>query len=87
MRTTVNITKPGLRMEALINDHQSQDQDVLLIQRPSITTYQTRISPQRLMAIPIDCRDCCRSVLLSNQCLPESLNLLPSLIAFQGINI
>jgi hypothetical protein len=31
-------------MEALINDHQSQNLDVLLIQEPSITTYQTHIN-------------------------------------------
>jgi hypothetical protein len=31
----------GPRMEALINDHQSQNLDVLLIREPSTTTYQT----------------------------------------------
>jgi ribonuclease HI len=31
-------------MEALINDHQSQDLDVLLIQEPSITTYSTHVN-------------------------------------------
>ncbi|KAI2734534.1 hypothetical protein DTO013E5_9920 [Penicillium roqueforti] len=36
--------KSGPRMEALINDHQSQDLDVLLIQEPSITTYQTHVN-------------------------------------------
>ncbi|KAI3113533.1 hypothetical protein CBS147330_9862 [Penicillium roqueforti] len=36
--------KSGPRMEALINDHQSQDLDILLIQEPSITTYRTRVN-------------------------------------------
>ncbi|KAI2756346.1 hypothetical protein DTO006G1_7986 [Penicillium roqueforti] len=36
--------KSGPRMEALINDHQSQNLDVLLIQEPSITTYHTHVS-------------------------------------------
>lgn len=31
-------------MEALINDHQSQDLDILLIQEPSITSYRTHVS-------------------------------------------
>ncbi|KAI2736044.1 hypothetical protein DTO013E5_9199 [Penicillium roqueforti] len=31
-------------MEALINDHQSQDLDILLIQEPSITTYRTHVN-------------------------------------------
>ena len=31
-------------MEALINDHQSQDLDVLLIQGPPIITYQTQVN-------------------------------------------
>ena len=31
-------------MEALINDHQSQGLDVLLIQEPSVTTYRTHIN-------------------------------------------
>lgn len=31
-------------MEALINDHQNQDLDILLIQEPSITTYQTHVN-------------------------------------------
>lgn len=31
-------------MEALINDHQSQDLDVLLIQEPSITAYRTYVN-------------------------------------------
>jgi ribonuclease HI len=31
-------------MEALINDHQSQNLDILLIQEPSITTYQTHVN-------------------------------------------
>ncbi|KAJ5817268.1 alpha/beta-hydrolase [Penicillium robsamsonii] len=34
--------KPAPRMEALINDHQSQDLDVLLIQESYITTYRRR---------------------------------------------
>lgn len=40
----LNIMKSGPRMEALINDHQSQDLDVLLIQEPSITTYRTHVN-------------------------------------------
>ncbi|KAJ5839473.1 uncharacterized protein N7525_004661 [Penicillium rubens] len=40
----LNIMKSGPRMEALINDHQSQDLDILLIQEPSITTYQTHVN-------------------------------------------
>ncbi|KAI3094034.1 hypothetical protein CBS147333_10045 [Penicillium roqueforti] len=36
--------KSGPRMEALINDHQSQDLDILLIQEPSITTYHTHVN-------------------------------------------
>lgn len=43
-------------MEALINGHQSQDLDVLLIQEPSITAYQTR-QPQRLAALSTEHRD------------------------------
>ena len=31
-------------MEALINDHQTQELDILLIQEPSITTYRTHIN-------------------------------------------
>lgn len=31
-------------MEALINNHQSQNLDILLIQEPSITTYQTHVN-------------------------------------------
>lgn len=40
----LNIMKSGPMMEALINDHQSQNLDVLLIQEPSITTYQTNVN-------------------------------------------
>lgn len=40
----LNIMKSGPGMEALINDHQSQDLDVLLIQEPSITSYQTHVN-------------------------------------------
>lgn len=40
----LNIMKSGPRMEALINDHQSQNLDVLLIQEPSITTYHTHVN-------------------------------------------
>lgn len=40
----LNIMKSGPRMEALINDHQTQNLDVLLIQEPSITTYQTHVN-------------------------------------------
>ena len=40
----LNIMKSGPRMEALINDHQSQNLDVLLIQEPSITTYRTHVN-------------------------------------------
>lgn len=40
----LNIMKSGPRMEALINDHQSQNLDILLIQEPSITSYQTHVN-------------------------------------------
>jgi hypothetical protein len=40
----LNVMKSGPRMEALINDHQSQTLDVLLIQEPSITTYRTHVN-------------------------------------------
>lgn len=40
----LNIMKSGPRMEALINDYQSQNLDVLLIQEPSITTYRTHVN-------------------------------------------
>jgi hypothetical protein len=40
----LNIMKSGPRMEALINDHQTQDLDILLIQEPSITTYRTHVN-------------------------------------------
>jgi hypothetical protein len=40
----LNMMKSGPRMEALINDPQSQDLDVLLIQEPSITTYRTHVN-------------------------------------------
>jgi hypothetical protein len=45
----LNTMKSGAGMEALINDHQSQKLDVLLIQEPSITAClpNTR-EPQRL---------------------------------------
>lgn len=40
----LNTMKSGAGMEALINDHQSQKLDVLLIQEPSITAYQTHVN-------------------------------------------
>ena len=40
----LNIMKSGPGMEALINDHQSQNLDVLLIQEPSITTCRTHVN-------------------------------------------
>jgi hypothetical protein len=40
----LNIMKLGPRMEALINHHQSQDLDVLLIQEPYITAYQAHVN-------------------------------------------
>ncbi|KAJ5666541.1 uncharacterized protein N7477_008989 [Penicillium maclennaniae] len=40
----LNIMKSGPRMEALVNDHQSQNLDVLLIQEPSVTTYRTYVN-------------------------------------------
>ena len=40
----LNIMKSGPRMEALINDHQNQNLDVLLIQEPSITSYRTHVN-------------------------------------------
>ena len=40
----LNMMKSGPRMEALINDPQSRELDVLLIQEPSITTYRTYIN-------------------------------------------
>lgn len=40
----LNIWKSRPGMEALINDHQSQNLDLLLIQEPSITTYRTHVN-------------------------------------------
>jgi hypothetical protein len=40
----LNIMKSGPRMEALINDRQSQNLDVLLIQEPSVTAYRTHVN-------------------------------------------
>lgn len=40
----LNIMKSGPRMEALINDHQSENLDVLLIQEPSTTYYRTHVN-------------------------------------------
>lgn len=40
----LNIMESRAGMEALINDHQSQNLDVLLIQEPSITSYRTHVS-------------------------------------------
>lgn len=40
----LNIWKSRPGMEALINDHQSQSLDLLLIQEPSITTYRTHVN-------------------------------------------
>lgn len=40
----LNMMKSGPRMEALINDPQSLELDVLLIQEPSITTYRTHVN-------------------------------------------
>ncbi|KAJ5513135.1 hypothetical protein N7463_002687 [Penicillium fimorum] len=40
----LNTMKSRAGMEALINDHQSQKLDVLLIQEPSITAYRTHVN-------------------------------------------
>lgn len=40
----LNIMKSRAVIEALINDHQSQNLDILLIQEPSITAYRTRVN-------------------------------------------
>lgn len=40
----LNMMKSRAGMEALINDHQSQDLDLLLIQEPSITAYRTHVN-------------------------------------------
>ncbi|OQD63307.1 hypothetical protein PENANT_c468G10410, partial [Penicillium antarcticum] len=40
----LNTMKSKAGMEALINDHQSQKLDVLLIQEPSITAYRTHVN-------------------------------------------
>ncbi|KAJ5808858.1 hypothetical protein N7474_010127 [Penicillium riverlandense] len=40
----LNIMKSRAGMEALINDHESQNLDVLLIQEPSITAYRTHVN-------------------------------------------
>jgi hypothetical protein len=40
----LNIMKSGPGMEALINDHQSQNLDILLIQEPPITSYRTHVN-------------------------------------------
>lgn len=40
----LNVWKSRAGMEALINDHQSQNLDLLLIQEPSVTTYRTHVN-------------------------------------------
>ena len=40
----LNTMRSRAGMEALINDHQSQDLDVLLIQEPSISAYRTHVN-------------------------------------------
>ena len=40
----LNIMKSRAGMEALINDHRSQNVDVLLIQEPSVTAYRTHVN-------------------------------------------
>ena len=40
----LNVMKSGPRMEALINDWQTQNLDILAIQEPSITTYRTHVN-------------------------------------------
>ncbi|KAJ5593518.1 hypothetical protein N7537_010422 [Penicillium hordei] len=40
----LNIMKSRAGMEALINGHQSQNPDILLIQEPSITAYRTHVN-------------------------------------------
>jgi hypothetical protein len=40
----LNIWKSREGMEALINDHHTQNLDILLIQEPSITTYGTHVN-------------------------------------------
>jgi hypothetical protein len=40
----LNMMKSRAGMEALINDHRSQNLDVLLIQEPPITAYQTHVN-------------------------------------------
>ena len=40
----LNTMKSRAGMEALVNDHQSQKLDVLLIQEPSITAYRTHVN-------------------------------------------
>ncbi|KAK9846765.1 Endonuclease/exonuclease/phosphatase [Penicillium brevicompactum] len=40
----LNIMKSRPRMEALLNDHHSQNLDVPLIQEPSITAYRTHVN-------------------------------------------
>ena len=40
----LNMMKSRAGMEALINDHQSQNLDVLLIQEPPITAYRTHVN-------------------------------------------
>lgn len=40
----LNIMKSRAYMEALINDHQSQKLDMLMIQEPSITGYRTHVN-------------------------------------------
>lgn len=40
----LNIMKSRAGMEALINDHQSQDLDMLLIQEPPMTAYRTHVN-------------------------------------------
>ena len=66
----LNIMKSGPRMEALINNHQSQNMDILLVQEPSVTTYQTHInhSAWRLYRPTVEGDTACfRSLVYVNQ--------------------
>ncbi|OQE69718.1 hypothetical protein PENNAL_c0129G05440 [Penicillium nalgiovense] len=47
----LNTMKSRAGMEALINDHQSQKLDVLLIQEPSITAYRTYVNHSALIYV------------------------------------
>jgi hypothetical protein len=62
-------------MEALINDHQSLDMDVLLIQEPSTTVPKT-CQPQCIATIPTDLPEQLGPILEPDLCQLEAVDIL-----------